>query len=255
MFPFLARAFKGVAAGKAQANLGVQSPDLPNAVTRIGRFLYVTSGLWIVVAWYSGYVNERTEPGSGPKLVLAGKRINPPDRPDRTPQFSTSITSNNQLAAASSTGFVDTTASNGTRTLIALSPNQLGVPGSAIAGYLWSAPNKDKQFPSFDRNRYQLLLGVANKIAVQFGLKITSGYRPQSTGSLHGSGLAFDMVGAMSNMKRAATWASQNPAMFQEIFIHNEGSGVHLHLGFYPNAAAIYTAAANRMSRPAAGRH
>lgn len=73
---------KNVAAGRAQANLGIQSPHLAPAVVRVGRFLYSFSAGWIFVSWYSGYVNERTDPGGGPKLILPGtkKKVNSPDR-------------------------------------------------------------------------------------------------------------------------------------------------------------------------------
>lgn len=83
---FLKKAAKGVATGNAQAQLGVQSPHMASAVVRVGRFLYVSSGLWITVVLYTGYVNMRTQPGSGPSLVMPGaKVIGPPDRPDKGP--------------------------------------------------------------------------------------------------------------------------------------------------------------------------
>lgn len=251
MWELLGKGLKSIAAGKAQANLGAQSPHLPNAIVRVGRFLYSASALWIAGIWYSGYVNMRTEPGSGPQLILPGKRvIGTPDRADRVPSFATSVTQSS-LAVGNSNQLASGAAQNG-RTLVALGPNQLGVPGSAIPGFLWSAPNGEKQFPTFDRSRYTVLSSLASKIASQFGLSITSGYRPGSTGSLHASGLAFDMVGVMPSLKRAAKWASSNPAMFQEIFIHNEGSGMHLHLGFYPDAAGIFNSRSNAMVRPTA---
>lgn len=84
------RGTKAVAAGKTQANLGIQSPHLPNAITRVGRFLFSTSGIWIAASWYSGYVNKRTEPGSGLQLIAPGSSlpiINPPDRPNRSLKF------------------------------------------------------------------------------------------------------------------------------------------------------------------------
>jgi len=257
MFPLLFRGLKtgvkSIAAGRTQADLGIQSPHLPNAMVRIGRFGFTTSGLWIAVVWYTAYVNMRTEPGSGPKLVLPGmKVIGAPDRPDHKAPFPTSVSgggNNGGGAASNSTQFTTPGSSLG-RQLIALNPNQLGVPGTAVPGYLWSAPNGKKQTPRFDRGTYTALLHIANIIGRQYGLRITSGYRPQSTGSLHASGLAFDMVGAMSNMKRAATWAAKNPAIFQEVFIHNEGSGMHLHLGFYPDAPRNIGVGSNRLVRP-----
>lgn len=257
MWTFARRGLKAIAAGNTQASLGLHSGELPSAIVRIGRFLYVTTGLWIGAVWYTGYANARTQPGSGPQIVLPGaKVIGPPDRPNRSPQFTQQIAQGTAVPAASgananSSQYVATGKLAG-RVLYRISPSQIGVPGTAIPGYLWSAANAKKQIPPFNQARYVALLGVANKIANHFGLRITSGYRPSSVGSLHAAGLAFDMVGTESQMKRAATWAAQNPAMFQEIFIHNEGSGLHLHLGFYPDAAGIFNAATNTLKRPSA---
>lgn len=240
------RGTKAVAAGKTQASLGVQSPHLPSAIVRVGRFLYSVSIGWIAVAWYTGFVNARTQPGSGPQLILGGKVIGSVDRPDKTPNIPTighGTAADNQ---PNQSGFVPQTPEQAGRKLVAITPAQLGTPG--LAGYLWSSPKKDA--PGFDRNRYNGLLNIANILARQYGLKITSGYRPQSSGSLHASGLAFDFVGSMSAMKRADVWAANNPALFQEVFIHNAGSGLHLHLGFYPDAAGIWNAATNKYTRP-----
>jgi hypothetical protein len=140
------------------------------------------------------------------------------------------------------------------RTLVALAPDQLGVPGEALAGYLWSAPDNQKQMPPYNSTRYRQLLSQAQSIANQYGLRVTSGYRPGSIGAngqldMHSVGLAFDMVGIRTNEKRAATWASENPGIFQEVFIHNEGSGVHLHLAFYPDAASILSSTANKYAQ------
>lgn len=63
---------KAVATGNAQAQLGLQSPYLATAMVRVGRFLYVVSAGWITAAWYTGYVNMRTQPGSGPTLLIPG---------------------------------------------------------------------------------------------------------------------------------------------------------------------------------------
>lgn len=257
MFKLLGKGLKSVAAGKGQADLGLQSPYLPLAITRIGRFFYSTSALWIATVWYSGYVNMRTQPGTGPSLVLPGKPIvSGPDRQNKgfsVPTFGASggapnITTNPDTFSQGSPGIQggSQTVNGQTRTLVALGPNQIGVPGSALAGYLWSAPNNQKQMPAFSESNYMQLLSVANKIANRYGLRITSGYRPQSSGSMHAVGLAFDMVGTITHMKWAATWASQHPALFQEIFIHNEGSGIHLHLAFYPDGVKVYNTLVNK---------
>lgn len=71
--------------------MGIQSPHLPMAIDRLGRFAYSVIGLWIGVTWYSAYVNTRTEPGGGPKLVLpgmGGPATNSPARDDpASPSF------------------------------------------------------------------------------------------------------------------------------------------------------------------------
>ena len=252
MFKWIFKGAKAVAAGQTQASLGLQSPHLPSAAVRVGRFAFGSAALWITGAWYSGFVNARTDPGSGPKLVWSGSPKNPVDRPNRkfNPKGTSGdyTTQDNASASPDSRQMVTTPGKAG-RTLVMLGPDQLGVPGTAVAGFLWSAPNDEKQIPPFNRATYQSLVPVANSIARQFGLSITSGYRPGS-GNLHSSGVAFDMVGNLSSMKRAAQWAASNPSLFQEIFVHNEGSGLHLHLGFYPDAAGIYNAAINKYVRP-----
>lgn len=259
---FLKTGLKNVAAGKAQANLGIQSPQLPSAMVRIGRFGYTVFGGWVVFSWYTSYVNQRVPMSSSwaTQFVLPGNVLKPvissPDRPDKSVssifQEATSSTSTGPLGPAGKVGEevleqgakvlgianVGKISTKG-RTLVPLSPSQLGVPGSAMAGYLWTAPDGAKQKPPYNAQRYRELMNVAQRIAKQYGLKITSGYRPQSEGSMHSVGLAFDMVGRETDMRRAAAWASHNPGIFQEIFVHNEGSGLHLHIAFYPDAASI----------------
>jgi hypothetical protein len=79
------KAVKAIATGNTQAEMGAQSPHLASGVTRLARFAYVTSAAGIVVTWYTCYVNTRTEPGSGPTLVLpgvSGEAQYAPSRPD-----------------------------------------------------------------------------------------------------------------------------------------------------------------------------
>lgn len=256
---FIKAGTKTVAGGEAQNSMGFQSPTLSTEVTRVGRFLYSSSLAFIIVTWYTTYVNERTKEGE-PKFIIPGSKkpiIGPPDRKNKTlatlkagrssvsdiagnvskiesPFGSNSLGTNVNYTSPAAKG----------RTLIALTPAQLGVPGSAVAGYLWSAPTK--VMPPYNAKTFRELLNIAQRIANRYSLKITSTYRPADQSSLHGHGLAFDMVGSMSNMKMAASWADKNPGLFQEIFIHNEGSGVHLHLGMYPDAAKIMQESSNR---------
>jgi hypothetical protein len=275
---------KSVAAGKTQANLGIQSPHLPSAIVRVGRFGYGGFGAWIAFSWYTAFVNQRVPMSKSwtSQFVLPGNLVKPvissPDRPDKSvASIFGDLTSGgggplgpagelleeglkdagkaigiSNPGGSVSTGGGSTVSAKG-RTLIPLSPSQLGVPGTAVAGSLWSAPDNQKQKPPYNAQRYRELLNVAQKVAKQYGLKVTSGYRPESGGSLHASGIAFDMVGRETDMRRAAAWASRNPGLFQEIFVHNEGSGLHLHLGFYPDAAGILNSRATTYSRATAG--
>lgn len=259
---FLKTGLRNVAAGKAQANLGLQSPHLPSAMVRVGRFGYATFGGWIVFSWYTSYVNQRVPMSSSwaTQFMLPGNIAKPvissPDRPDKSVSsiFKSVAGSTNTgplgpagevaeevvEAGAKALGIANVgKISTKGRTLVPLSPSQLGVPGTAVAGSLWSAPDGQKQKPPYNAQRYRELLNIAQRIAKQYGLKVTSSYRPQSSGSMHSVGLAFDMVGRETDMRRAAAWASHNPGVFQEIFVHNEGSGMHLHIAFYPDAASI----------------
>lgn len=94
---------KAIAAGKAQANLGIQSPHLPAAIVRVGRFAFSTSAVWILGTWYSAYVNMRTQPGSGPKLVLPGKPIiGNPSRAEKNPKFATGGTTQVEIPGGAS---------------------------------------------------------------------------------------------------------------------------------------------------------
>lgn len=259
-----------VATGKTQASLGLQSPHLPSAAVRLGRFGYMGFGSWILFGWYTGFVNQRLPQNESwvTKFILPGSRkkvISSPDRPNKTISLLGAASGGllgpagaplEELAEGAAKGLgipISNTQAKG-RSLVALSPTQLGVPGTAVAGYLWTAPNGEKQLPPYNRERYLGLMSIAQKIAQTYGLKVSSGYRPGSTAAggshdLHNSGVAFDLVGSMNSMKRAAVWASQNPGMFQEIFIHNEGSGMHLHIGFYPDAASIFSAPSARYRR------
>lgn len=256
---FIGKTAVTIGTGKAQSKLGLQSPELPTAMVRWGRFLYVASGSWIAVSWYTAFHNEHTKEGEQ-KFILPGSKlpvISAPSRKDKTLPGMKKGSSGPMGAAFGSAGeaaegatqmvengmpFSSATAAKAKgRTLVAITPAQLGTPGTAMSGYLWSAPDKDKQMPEYSSKRYKELVAVASTIANRFKLKITSGYRPGSTGSMHSVGLAFDMVGRETDMKRAAVWAAKNPGMFQEIFIHNEGSGLHLHIAFYPDAAGIFS--------------
>lgn len=86
---------------------------------------------------------------------------------------------------------------------------------------------------------------MAQTIANKFGLSMSSGYRsPQHNAavggvpnSLHTHGSpgnpgAIDLVGPVGAMNAALIWARQNLNL-AESMVHDVGSGLHLHLGFF----------------------
>ena len=81
---------------------------------------------------------------------------------------------------------------------------------------------------------------AAQSIASRFGLNVSSSYRtPEHNAevggvpnSFHTKGLAFDFSGSNSQMQAAKAWANRHPEMFQEVLVHDVGSGMHLHLAF-----------------------
>lgn len=86
---------------------------------------------------------------------------------------------------------------------------------------------------------------MANMIARKFGLSVGSNYRsPEHNAavggvpnSLHTHGSpsnpgAFDLNGPVSNMNAALAWVKSNMNL-PEAMVHDVGSGLHLHLGFF----------------------
>lgn len=86
-------------------------------------------------------------------------------------------------------------------------------------------------------------LSIANRLAKMFGLRITSTYRSPShnaavggvPGSLHTHGStanpgAVDLAGP--NLAGARAWAASHLNL-KELLVHDVGSGLHLHLGFF----------------------
>lgn len=109
----------------------------------------------------------------------------------------------------------------------------------AIPGYLWTVPSDAKVIPPFNHAVYHELGQLITKLANKYKLAIIAGYTPDRTDTLQGHGLAFDLAGRTPDMKRLARWAIERPQAFQEIFLIDEGEGLHLHLGLYPDAAQI----------------
>jgi hypothetical protein len=194
--------------------------DPAGFIVKLSRGLYVSSIGSIAFLWYTGWRRERVPQHSG---------IFPfPGLSKLQAQFSPSL-ADSPIPTGGPTDSQSVKAG--------LPPNPgLNPPGSGN-----SSGGKHE---NFDPLRYAARLHTAQKIANQFRLHITSGHRtPQHNaqvggvpGSLHVDGLAFDFVGAAQDMQRAYTWANSQPQVFSEVLVHNVGSGLHLHLAFWPTA-------------------
>ena len=92
----------------------------------------------------------------------------------------------------------------------------------------------------------------AGAIARKFGLRITSGYRDPKRnaaaggvpGSLHTHGSpsnpgAIDLVGAPADMYKALAYARAKIKGLKEALVHDAGSGLHLHLGFFEKGGKV----------------
>lgn len=88
-------------------------------------------------------------------------------------------------------------------------------------------------------------LGIASRVARMFGLSISSTYRSPAhnaavggvANSLHTHGSpgnpgAVDLVGPTPRMSAALAWARSHLSL-KEALMHDVGSGLHLHLGFF----------------------
>jgi hypothetical protein len=94
--------------------------------------------------------------------------------------------------------------------------------------------------------------GYANKVASLFGLRPSSSYRSPShnaavggvPGSLHTHGSprnpgAIDLVGSAASMYAASAWAARHIPGLKENLVHDAGSGLHLHLGFFKRGGKV----------------
>lgn len=93
-------------------------------------------------------------------------------------------------------------------------------------------------------------LGIANRVASMFGLHITSGYRnPQHNAAVGGVPNSLHTHGSPSNpgavdlggarLAAARAWAASHLSL-KELLVHDVGSGLHLHLGFF-RKGGLYT--------------
>jgi hypothetical protein len=92
----------------------------------------------------------------------------------------------------------------------------------------------------------------ANAIARRFGLRVSSGYRSPKhnaavggvPGSLHTHGSAsnpgaIDLVGSTGAMYKALAYARSHIKGLKEALVHDVGSGLHLHLGFFRRGGMV----------------
>lgn len=102
-------------------------------------------------------------------------------------------------------------------------------PGVTPSGNLVTYAGRQFDAAVVDNIRY---------IDENFGLTVSGGHRTAernaqvngSPTSYHLSGRAGDFVGSMSEMQKGRDWARANGA--REAFIHNAGSGTHLHVAW-----------------------
>lgn len=94
-------------------------------------------------------------------------------------------------------------------------------------------------------------LAIQKTLAQWFGLSASSGYRSPShnaavggvANSLHTHGSAgnpgaIDLVGPLDSMKAASLYAAKNLHPIENL-IHDVGSGLHLHLGFFKKGGVV----------------
>lgn len=192
-------------------------------LVRVFRGMYAASLGSIGVFWYTGWRRQRVEKGSGKFPIPGATKLKakfPASLKDAPPPEA--------VQGVTPTG-------KGVS-------NPIGDPSKNPA--ITFGTNANGKHENFDPIRYTRRLHTAQVIARQFHLKLTGGYRTKEHNaavngvpdSLHIDGLGFDFVGASSDMARAMQWAKNQPKVFSEVLIHDAGSGIHLHLGFWPGA-------------------
>lgn len=179
---------------------------------RGGRFLYVSSVGVLSLALYTGWKNQNN--GRGFLETLQTGKWTPQDADKPLP----GNTSNNKVAGA----------------------------GPGING--------DSQTAAFNQSKYNQRLQAISVAGQSFGVSVTSGKRSTTenteangvTNSLHlieNGALAFDLSsgpGAISGAERSFyQWASSRSDLFQEVILHNSGSGWHVHVAFRPDVVSI----------------
>lgn len=245
----------GVAQLVATAKNALSKPDKPSMLVRLGRVSYSVNGAALLVVLYTGWRNERVAQGDKPNIPipglskLTGSGWQGAARGDAPPPSGVTVGANAApgnpaVTPGSGVGAGGVGAGNTKHPPLV----RFSMPGAVLA---FTAPNGAKKHTAYNGSDYQTRLNHAQTIANLFHLRITSGYRSaahdraqgRNYHSFHEDGLAFDMVGTMAEMRKGAEWASKRNDLFQEVLLHNEGSGLHLHLAFWPDAGQKLTIA------------
>lgn len=209
MLPLIAKAIPKVVGSAVRANpVGL--------VVRGGRFLYIGSAGLLTFATYTAWKNQNSNVGFFETLKTGDWKPESADKP---------------------------------RTQAHTNGNGKG-PAAGVNG--------DSTTESFNERRYNKRLQAITVAGRAFGVHVTSGVRSASenqssngvSNSLHleeNGGLAFDLSsgpGAISPQERSFyTWARQRADLFQEVLLHNSGSGWHVHVAFRSDVVTISTMA------------
>lgn len=182
---------------------------------RGGRVLYIGSAGFITLAAYTGWKNQNNNAGFLETLRTGKWKPEDADKP---------LVGNAVKAAGKATG--------------------AGVNGIS-------------QTVGFNENDYNKRLQSITVIARSFGLGITSGKRtaaenaaaggvPNSMHLVENGALAFDASSGPGPIspeeRRFYEWAKSRPDLFQDVLLHNSGSGWHVHVEFRPEVTTIQSA-------------
>lgn len=189
--------------------------NAPGLIVRAGRLAYLSSAGVLALLSYTAWKNQNNDAGFF-ETIRSGKWT--PEDADRPIDRSSS--------SSSPTGSTKT--------------------GAGING--------ESEREEFSERRYNARLQTITGVARSFGLHVTSGKRSDDenanangvSGSLHlvsSGALAFDLSdgpGPVSpNERRCYEWASSRPDVFQEVILHDAGSGMHVHVAFRAGVTTI----------------
>lgn len=207
--------------------MGAARRNAPALIVRLGRFSYLTSAGVLSLIAYTAWKNQGNELGFFETLRSGSWTPEDADKPL-------------ELAGAASGAIAG--AAEGAKT---------GVGANGVS-----------EREQYNERDYNARLQAITQVGASFGLHVTSGKRSDAEnsnangvgGSLHlvsSGALAFDLSsgpGPVSpNERRMYEWANTRPDIFQEVLLHNSGSGWHVHVAFRPGVTSIasYTGGAS----------